>query len=103
MKDEPTPVPCKHSLQFNIEILRPKFGRWLRKQQRAACCAMAWDWRFSTLLVYVAGYLTVAGLAVCIGTPFDIALVRLQADGMAKPEDRRHYKNVFDVSGAFEA
>ncbi len=42
-------------------------------------------------------------LAVCIGTPFDIALVRLQADGMAKPEDRRHYKNVFDVSGAFEA
>ena len=28
---------------------------------------MAWDWRFSTLLVYVAGYLTVAGLAVCIG------------------------------------
>jgi len=36
-------------------------------------------------------------LAVCIGTPFDIALVRLQADGMAKPEDRRHYKNVFDA------
>ena len=37
-------------------------------------------------------------IAVCIGTPFDIALVRLQADGMAKPEDRRNYKNVFDVS-----
>ena len=36
-------------------------------------------------------------IAVCIGTPFDIALVRLQADGMAKPEDRRNYKNVFDV------
>ena len=35
--------------------------------------------------------------AVCIGTPFDIALVRLQADGMAKPEDRRNYKNVFDA------
>ena len=32
-------------------------------------------------------------IAVCIGTPFDIALVRLQADGMAKPEDRRNYKN----------
>jgi solute carrier family 25 oxoglutarate transporter 11 len=37
-------------------------------------------------------------VAVCIGTPFDIALVRLQADGMARPEDRRNYKNVFDVS-----
>ena len=37
-------------------------------------------------------------IAVCIGTPFDIALVRLQSDGMAKPEDRRNYKHVFDVS-----
>ena len=36
-------------------------------------------------------------IAVCIGTPFDIALVRLQSDGMANPEDRRNYKNVFDV------
>ena len=41
-------------------------------------------------------------IAVCIGTPFDIALVRLQADGMAKPEDRRNYKNVFDVSIIFD-
>ena len=37
-------------------------------------------------------------IAVCIGTPFDIALVRLQSDSMAAPEDRRNYKNVFDVS-----
>ena len=36
-------------------------------------------------------------LAVCIGTPFDIALVRLQADGMAAPADRRNYRNVFDA------
>lgn len=36
-------------------------------------------------------------IAVSIGTPFDIALVRLQSDGMAKPEDRRNYKNVFDA------
>lgn len=36
-------------------------------------------------------------IAVCIGTPFDIALVRLQADGMAAPEDRRNYKHVFDA------
>lgn len=36
-------------------------------------------------------------IAVCIGTPFDIALVRLQADGMAAPQDRRNYKNVFDA------
>jgi solute carrier family 25 (mitochondrial oxoglutarate transporter), member 11 len=37
-------------------------------------------------------------VAVCIGTPFDIALVRLQADSMGPVEDRRNYKNVFDVS-----
>jgi solute carrier family 25 oxoglutarate transporter 11 len=36
-------------------------------------------------------------LAVCIGTPFDIALVRLQSDGMADPADRRNYRNVFDA------
>jgi len=36
-------------------------------------------------------------VAVCIGTPFDIALVRLQSDSMAAPEDRRNYKNVFDA------
>ena len=37
-------------------------------------------------------------IAVCIGTPFDIALVRLQADSMAPESERRNYKNVFDVS-----
>ena len=37
-------------------------------------------------------------VAVCIGTPFDIALVRMQADSMAPLQDRRNYKNVFDVS-----
>uniref|UniRef100_A0A6U3X299 Mitochondrial carrier protein n=1 Tax=Ditylum brightwellii TaxID=49249 RepID=A0A6U3X299_9STRA len=36
-------------------------------------------------------------IAVCIGTPFDIALVRLQADSMAPVEERRNYKNVFDA------
>ena len=36
-------------------------------------------------------------VAVCIGTPFDIALVRLQSDGMAPVEERRNYKNVFDA------
>jgi solute carrier family 25 oxoglutarate transporter 11 len=40
-------------------------------------------------------------IAVSIGSPFDIALVRLQSDGMAKPADRRNYKNVFDVSYPF--
>lgn len=36
-------------------------------------------------------------IAVCIGTPFDIALVRLQADSMAPKDEQRHYKNVFDA------
>lgn len=37
-------------------------------------------------------------IAVCIGTPVDVALVRLQADSMAEPENRKNYKNVVDVS-----
>lgn len=36
-------------------------------------------------------------IAVCIGTPFDIALVRLQSDSMAPKSERRNYKNVFDA------
>lgn len=36
-------------------------------------------------------------VAVCIGTPFDIALVRLQSDSMAPVNERRNYKNVFDA------
>lgn len=42
-------------------------------------------------------------IAVCIGTPFDIALVRLQADSMAPEAERRNYKNVFDVSSLMMA
>eukprot|EP00978_Attheya_sp_CCMP212_P037601 scaffold178854_cov58-Attheya_sp.AAC.7 len=34
-------------------------------------------------------------IAVCIGTPFDIALVRLQADSMAPVAERRNYKHAF--------
>lgn len=36
-------------------------------------------------------------IAVCIGTPFDIALVRLQSDSMAPVDERKNYKNVFDA------
>ena len=36
-------------------------------------------------------------IAVCIGTPFDIALVRLQSDSMAPAAERKNYKNVFDA------
>jgi len=36
-------------------------------------------------------------IAVCIGTPFDVSLVRMQADSMKPAEERRNYKNVFDA------
>eukprot|EP01048_Picozoa_sp_COSAG05_P020384 COSAG05_NODE_3447_length_2057_cov_1.024004_2_plen_326_part_00 len=40
----------------------------------------------------------VAGaLAVIVGTPCDVALVRMQADTMAPVEARRNYKGVFDA------
>ena len=35
-------------------------------------------------------------IAVCIGTPFDIALVRLQADSMADIKERRNYGCICD-------
>ena len=36
-------------------------------------------------------------IAVCLGTPFDVALVRMQADSMKKLNEQRGYKNVFDA------
>jgi solute carrier family 25 oxoglutarate transporter 11 len=48
------------------------------------------------------GYKALSGmgsgsLAVCLGTPFDVALVRMQADSMKAKELRRGYKNVVDA------
>ena len=36
-------------------------------------------------------------IAVTIGTPFDVSLVRMQADSMKPVAERRGYKNVFDA------
>ena len=36
-------------------------------------------------------------IAVCIGTPFDVSLVRMQADSMKAKSDQRGYKSVFDA------
>ena len=45
-----------------------------------------------------AGSAMLAGaLASIIGTPFDVSLVRMQADGMKPAAERRGYKNVFDA------
>lgn len=45
-----------------------------------------------------AGSAMVSGaLASIIGTPFDVSLVRMQADGMKPVAERRGYKNVFDA------
>ena len=35
-------------------------------------------------------------IAVCLGTPFDVANVRMQSDGMKPLADRRNYSSVFD-------
>lgn len=36
-------------------------------------------------------------IAVCIGTPMDVALVRMQADSMKEASKRRNYANVLDA------
>jgi solute carrier family 25 oxoglutarate transporter 11 len=45
----------------------------------------------------VASGMVSGALAVCIGSPFDIALVRIQNDGTLPPAQRRNYKNVVDA------
>ena len=41
--------------------------------------------------------LSSGGIASLIGNPADLCLVRMQADGLAPPEERRGYKNVGDA------
>lgn len=41
--------------------------------------------------------ITSGAIAVCIGTPFDVALVRMQNDGSRPVAERRGYRNVFDA------
>ena len=42
---------------------------------------------------------TAGGVASIFGNPFDLALIRMQADGMLKPEERRNYNHVFNAIG----
>ncbi|VEN48608.1 unnamed protein product [Callosobruchus maculatus] len=45
-----------------------------------------------------AGIAMIAGLCgAFVGTPTDLALVRMTADGRLPPAERRHYKHVFDA------
>lgn len=39
------------------------------------------------------------GFGSFVGTPFDLVLVRMQADSTLPEVERRNYKNVFDAFG----
>ncbi len=41
--------------------------------------------------------MTSGGIAVCIGTPFDVALVRMQGDSMKPTNERRGYSNAINA------
>ncbi|KAL4817516.1 mitochondrial carrier domain-containing protein [Aspergillus spinulosporus] len=41
--------------------------------------------------------LTAGGIAAMIGNPADLALVRMQSDGLKPPEARAHYRSVIDA------
>eukprot|EP01048_Picozoa_sp_COSAG05_P029816 COSAG05_NODE_10016_length_588_cov_0.828221_1_plen_165_part_10 len=64
-----------------------------------AISAKVGDWYGGPLpFVVKTGVGMLAGaLAVLVGTPCDVALVRMQADTMAPVEARRNYKGVFDA------
>jgi len=40
--------------------------------------------------------LAAGGIGAVVANPFDMTLVRMQADAGLRPEDRRNYKNVFE-------
>ena len=50
-----------------------------------------------SILEKIAAGLSSGAVAVCAGTPFDVALVRMQADSMKPLEQRRGYKNAFSA------
>ena len=43
--------------------------------------------------------LTAGGLAAMVGNPADLALIRMQSDGLKPPAQRAHYKGVIDALG----
>lgn len=43
--------------------------------------------------------LTAGGIAAMIGNPADLALIRMQSDGLKAPEARANYRGVFDALG----
>jgi solute carrier family 25 oxoglutarate transporter 11 len=43
--------------------------------------------------------LTAGGIAAMIGNPADLALIRMQSDGLKAPEARANYRSVFDALG----
>jgi solute carrier family 25 oxoglutarate transporter 11 len=49
------------------------------------------------LAVKSASALATGSIAATLGCPMDVALVRMQADTLAKEGERRGYKNVFDA------
>jgi solute carrier family 25 oxoglutarate transporter 11 len=70
--------------------LHREFSDWLKAQQGGGDLS----WGASSGSAMVAG-----ALASVIGTPFDVALVRMQADGMKPAAERRGYTNVFNALG----
>ena len=49
------------------------------------------------LLLIIAIVIITIIIITSLGTPFDVALVRMQADSMKPSNERRGYKNVFDA------
>ena len=55
------------------------------------------EWRPISFAMKLFSGMLSGAIAVCIGTPFDVALVRMQSDSMRAVAERRNYKNVFDA------
>lgn len=51
----------------------------------------------STFLVQLASGLAAGGTGAFVGTPAEVSLIRMTADGRLPPEQRRNYKNVFNA------
>ncbi|PWY78304.1 2-oxoglutarate/malate carrier protein [Aspergillus heteromorphus CBS 117.55] len=66
------------------------FSKTLQKRAEAAN-------RSVTFAERAGAGLTAGGVAAMIGNPADLALVRMQSDGLKPPEARAHYRSVLDA------
>lgn len=80
------PLPAVHSIGASSTSFTLCLHAW-----GFACAGTLSAWKS------VASSMASGAIASVVGNPFDLALVRMQADGLKPAAERRGYRNVFDA------